>query len=77
MLPDMAGQVLHGLEPVQYRLLRELTRGHRGKLAWTEQQLRPTTVATEDPVYVRYRKDAEGIMGYIKKAVHNVRAVDG
>jgi hypothetical protein len=76
VFPDGAGQVLHGIEPIKYRLLREVTRGHRGLLAWIEQQLRSTAIVADDPVNVRYRKDAEDILGHIKNAVHVVIDAD-
>jgi hypothetical protein len=69
VLPAAAGQELHGLLPIQYWTLRELTRGHRGLLALIEQKLESATVTDGDAVYKRYVKDAERIMEMFMAAV--------
>jgi hypothetical protein len=69
VLPDAAGQELHGLLPIQYWTLREPTRGHRGLLASIEQKLESATVTDGDAVYKSYVKDAERIMEMFTAAV--------
>jgi len=69
VIPDKAGEVLHGIKAERYWGLREATRADREVLAWMEQILEVHHLWPGDPSRVWWEKDAEEILSRVTEAV--------
>ena len=59
VLSSKPGEVLHGLKPKRYWVLRESTRRNRAMLAWIEEMLEVNGLRPQHPIRVQWIKDAE------------------